>query len=103
MGGIARWKILLLVAVFGLAAYYLWPTYKYYFVLTPEERVTAKELRSKIIHMGLDLQGGMHVVLEADLSQVPPDQAKDALDRVVEVLRNRVDQFGVSEPVIQKQ
>jgi protein-export membrane protein SecD len=103
MGGFERWKILLLVAVFVLAGWYLWPTYKYYFVLTPEERLTAKDLRAKIIHLGLDLQGGMHVVLEADLSQVPPDQAKDALDRVVEVLRNRVDQFGVSEPVIQKQ
>jgi protein-export membrane protein SecD len=103
MGGIARWKLILVVGVFALAAYYLWPTYQYYYRMTPEERRNAKELRGKIIHMGLDLQGGMHVVLEADLSQVPPEQAKDALDRVVEILRNRVDQFGVSEPVIQKQ
>jgi protein-export membrane protein SecD len=103
MGGIARWKLILVLAVFGLGAYYLYPTYKYYFVLSPEERATAADLRGKIIHLGLDLQGGMHVILEADLSQVPPDQAKDAIDRVVEILRNRVDQFGVSEPVIQKQ
>jgi protein-export membrane protein SecD len=98
----ARWKLILVIGVFALAGYYLWPTYKYY-KLPVAERAAAKDLQKKIIHMGLDLQGGMHVVLEADLSQVPPDQAKDALDRVVEILRNRVDQFGVSEPVIQKQ
>jgi len=102
MSGIARWKLILVIGVFALAGYYLWPTYKYY-RMPPAERALAKDLQKKIIHMGLDLQGGMHVVLEADLSQVPPDQAKDALDRVVEILRNRVDQFGVSEPVIQKQ
>jgi len=102
MSGIARWKLILVIGVFALAGYYLWPTYKYY-KLPPAERAAAKELQKKIIHMGLDLQGGMHVVLAADLSQVPKEQAKDALDRVVEILRNRVDQFGVSEPVIQKQ
>jgi SecD/SecF fusion protein len=99
MSGIARWKLILVIGVFALAGYYLWPTYKYY-RMPVAERAAAKDLQKKIIHMGLDLQGGMHVVLEADLSQVPPDQAKDALDRVVEILRNRVDQFGVSEPVI---
>lgn len=103
MGGIARWKLILVLAVFGLSAYYLYPTYRYYFMLSAEQRDADRDLRGKIIHLGLDLQGGMHVILEADLSQVPPEEAKDALDRVVEILRNRVDQFGVSEPVIQKQ
>jgi protein-export membrane protein SecD len=103
MGGTTRWKLILVLVVIAMAGYYLWPSYQYYFQMTPEERATAKDLRSKIIHLGLDLQGGMHVILEADLSQVDEDQAADALDRVVEVLRNRVDQFGVSEPVIQKQ
>lgn len=103
MGRISRWKVILLVAVFGLGGYYLWPTYQYYFLLSPDERAAARDIRSKIIHLGLDLQGGMHVILEPDLSQVPPEEAKDAIDRVVEILRNRVDQYGVSEPVIQKQ
>jgi protein-export membrane protein SecD len=103
MGGIARWKLILVLGIFALGAYYLYPTYRYYYGLSPEARAAARDLRAKIIHLGLDLQGGMHVILEADLSQVAPDQAGDALDRVVEILRNRVDQFGVSEPVIQKQ
>jgi protein-export membrane protein SecD len=103
MGATTRWKLILVIAVFAIGAYYLWPTYNYYFRMTPEERLGAKDVRAKIIHLGLDLLGGMHVVLEADLAQVPADQAADALDRVVEILRNRVDQFGVAEPVIQKQ
>ncbi len=103
MSATTRWKLILVIAVFAIAGYYLWPTYNYYFRMTPEEQLVAKDVRGKIIHLGLDLLGGMHVVLEADLSQVPADQAGDALDRVVEILRNRVDQFGVAEPVIQKQ
>ncbi len=103
MGATTRWKLILVIAVFAIGAYYLWPTYNYYFRMTPEQQFAAKDVRGKIIHLGLDLLGGMHVVLEADLTQVPKDQAADALDRVVEILRNRVDQFGVAEPVIQKQ
>jgi protein-export membrane protein SecD len=103
MGGTTRWKVILVAAVFAIAAYYIWPSYRYYFLLTPEQRAANSELRSKIMHLGLDLQGGMHVILEPDLSQVPAAEAGDAIDRVVEILRNRVDQYGVSEPVIQKQ
>ncbi|MFQ5906768.1 MAG: protein translocase subunit SecD, partial [bacterium] len=45
----------------------------------------------------------MHLVLEVDKSKLPPDEAKDATERALEVLRNRIDQFGVFEPTIQKQ
>ncbi len=52
--------------------------------------------------LGLDLQGGLEVILKA----VPPEgralQAKD-LDRSVEIIRNRVDKIGVAEPAITKQ
>ena len=51
---------------------------------------------------GLDLQGGMHLALELDQSkQVSADPKKD-LDLALTVLRKRIDEFGVSEPVIQK-
>ncbi|MBT4715030.1 MAG: protein translocase subunit SecD, partial [Candidatus Marinimicrobia bacterium] len=122
--------------------------------------------RKNIIHQGLDLQGGMHVVLEVDLEELIKTRvedgdaeidalisssleeaqsndvgffstfaanvnatnirlaryfpvyekgpnadvldaleadAKDAVDRAEEIIRNRVDQFGVSEPTIQRQ
>ncbi len=54
------------------------------------------------INLGLDLQGGSHVILECvDTPNAPVDN--DAVNRVLEIIRNRIDQLGVSEPVIQRQ
>ncbi|MFN8188236.1 MAG: protein translocase subunit SecD [Gaiellales bacterium] len=52
--------------------------------------------------LGLDLQGGVEIVLEA---QAPAGEeiTKDALDRSVSIIRNRVDRIGVSEPEIRTQ
>ncbi len=51
---------------------------------------------------GLDLQGGMHLALELDLSQGTVADQSDALDQAIRVIRNRIDEFGVAEPVVQK-
>ena len=54
------------------------------------------------INLGLDLQGGVHVVLEAvDTPEAPVKP--DSIDRVKAVIENRVNQTGVKEPVIQKE
>lgn len=51
---------------------------------------------------GLDLVGGIHMALEIDESKVSvPDKAA-ALTNALTVLRNRVDEFGVAEPVVQQ-
>ncbi len=55
---------------------------------------------SRAIRKGLDLEGGMYIVLEIDVEGLTDTEAKDAMERVTEILRNRVDQFGVSEPDI---
>jgi len=55
---------------------------------------------SKAIRRGLDLEGGIYMVLEVDQTDMDPTQAKDALLRVKEILVNRIDRFGVSEPEI---
>ncbi len=46
----------------------------------------------------------MHLVLELDRDQVDMEEkdVKDAIDRTLEIIRNRVDQFGVAEPLIQR-
>jgi SecD/SecF fusion protein len=52
--------------------------------------------------LGLDLQGGLEVVLKA----VPPKGHKltsEDLDRSINIMRNRIDKLGVSEPEIRKQ
>ena len=57
----------------------------------------------KRINLGLDLQGGMHLLLKVDTSKLSGKAQEDAADRAVEVIRNRIDQFGVRETSIQKQ
>jgi preprotein translocase subunit SecD len=51
---------------------------------------------------GLDLQGGMHLTLEVDESRQAVADKSEALDRALKVIRQRIDEFGVSEPVVQK-
>ncbi len=54
------------------------------------------------INLGLDLQGGTHLVLElVDAPEAPVDE--EAVQAVLHILRQRVDGFGVQEPVIQRQ
>jgi preprotein translocase subunit SecD len=59
-------------------------------------------LRRVPLKRGLDLQGGMHLALEVDESRQAVTDKSDALDRALKVVRTRIDQFGVSEPVVQK-
>ena len=47
--------------------------------------------------LGLDLQGGVHLVYET----VDPNPTLEQLEGVVQIIRTRVDQFGVAEPLIQ--
>lgn len=51
--------------------------------------------------LGLDLQGGTHLVYETDMSQIPPGERGEALQGVRDVIERRVNAFGVSEPVVQ--
>jgi preprotein translocase subunit SecD len=64
------------------------------FVLDTIKRVPLKR--------GLDLQGGMHLTLEVDDSKQAPTNVSDALDRALTVIRTRIDEFGVAEPIVQK-
>src|SRR5512135_3766232 len=61
-----------------------------------------KEEKKVPLKYGLDLQGGMHLALELDQSkQVSTDPKRD-IDLALTVLRKRIDEFGVTEPLIQK-
>ena len=164
-------KLALVIAVIALALYGLLPTIKYYSMSTEdrlkktEEKDPAfAELKTKILNLGLDLQGGMHLVVEIDvkkfllrsakktddiLEKASSEAEKDDLtpvktlrnylkanntslvdyygvlnnnqlntddlleplltenldksvERALEIIRNRIDQFGVAEPTIQK-
>ena len=105
-----NWKPLLIVALIAAAMYYLLPSIKFY-GMNDEERAAMDlkapeqliDLHKRSLNLGLDLQGGIHLVLEVKTDGLEAEAAKDAVAQAQEVIRNRVDQFGVAEPTIQRQ
>ncbi|MCH8287886.1 MAG: protein translocase subunit SecD [Candidatus Marinimicrobia bacterium] len=156
-------RFVLIAAAITLAAYMLSPTVEYY-LTDPEQTEKREALQDRVLKLGLDLQGGIHVVMEVDIPKLVEnlasnksllyeafaasklrakdegidyldallleanerniklarhfieygienseiisalkDESEDAVNRALEVIRNRIDQFGVSEPTIQKQ
>jgi len=53
------------------------------------------------VHLGLDLQGGTHLVYQADTSNIPNEDKGSSIEGIRDVIERRVNMFGVSEPVIQ--
>lgn len=51
--------------------------------------------------LGLDLQGGAHLVYSADISTIAAADRADAMESVRDVIERRVNAFGVSEPLVQ--
>ena len=163
-------RYLIIGVILAWAIFALKPTWQYQNMTADEKEELRtsgdpEQIESRIIRQGLDLKGGMYIVLEADIptlmenlasmkddrlkgilatakeKSTSPDQdfftvfeqdvktdgiklsryyhqygaslddimlalkeeADDAINRVLEILQNRVDQFGVSEPTIQKQ
>jgi len=166
-------KFIIILLILAGALFLLYPTYQFNSMddkAKDELRVNNQKeffaLKEKTINLGLDLQGGMYVILEVDIKELLDElaknktqeftdalnetaqaveeddldfisvfsekltekglniarfyysaerrdegevlsflrtQSKEAVQRSLEILRNRVDQFGVSEPIIQKQ
>lgn len=55
------------------------------------------------MRLGLDLKGGIHMVYQADLSQVNAADRGAAIDSTIAVIERRINALGVTEPIIQKQ
>jgi preprotein translocase subunit SecD len=97
-----RSRLLLIAALVVASVYFLFPR-----SITLRERGPNGVMRDTVVtrvplKRGLDLQGGMHLALELDQSkQVSADPKKD-LDLALTVLRKRIDEFGVEEPLVQK-
>ncbi|MDR1742089.1 MAG: protein translocase subunit SecD [Synergistaceae bacterium] len=77
-----RLRLWIVAVVVLAAAVYVWP------------------IEGKV-NLGLDLKGGAHIVLQAREPDGKPVK-EEGIDRLLAVLRNRVDQYGVAEPIIQK-
>lgn len=94
-----RGRLIVIVLLLGVAGGFL---YDHYHSSCGQDAPASCVKRP--LKLGLDLQGGMHLVLEVD----DPDgtmsaEAKaDMIDRVDQVIRTRIDEFGVEEPLIQQ-
>src|SRR5213082_1937726 len=64
-------------------------------------RLRDTTVRRLPINLGLDLQGGIHLALEADQRKGPVPDCADAIQRAERVVRSRIDEFGTTEPVVQ--
>ena len=103
-------KLVLILALITAAVYYLLPSVEFYSMTNdgleamglkaPEQLA---DLKNRSLNLGLDLQGGIHLVLEVKTEGMEQQEAQDAVAQAQEVIRNRVDQFGVAEPTIQRQ
>ena len=77
-----RVRLIVILAALGISAFFLF---------------------SEGLKLGLDLQGGTHLVLEIDDpgETLTPERRADAILRAERIIRRRVDQYGVEEPLIQ--
>jgi len=65
-----------------------------------DEIFALKELQNNAVKLGLDLSGGLSIILQVGRTLLPNDDPVDAMNRALEVLNSRIDRFGLTEPVI---
>jgi len=87
----------------ALSIWALWPRPVITSREMPDGSIIADTTRPINLKRGLDLQGGIHLALELDESGGPVANKTDAIDRALKVIRTRVDEFGVAEPLVQKE
>ncbi len=105
-----RWRLGLTLVLILVACGAFWNTFELW-TMSDEDKARMQEekpgelleLQQNAIRLGLDLQGGIHVVLRVKTEELDEATATGAIDRAIQIIRNRVDGLGVAEPVIQKQ
>ncbi len=98
-----RNRILIILGMVAVAIFYLFPR-----TVTVRERnvdgvMVDAEVTRVPLKRGLDLQGGMHLALELDQSERVSADPEADIELALTILRKRIDEFGVSEPLVQKQ
>lgn len=101
-----HWKIGSVLGLLILSFWLLYPTVEWY-TKTQGERAKLEAVRmrpKRILNLGLDLRGGTHLLLELDVAKLgKKEQLNDAMARAIEIIRNRIDQYGVGETPISRQ
>jgi preprotein translocase subunit SecD len=100
-------RLIFIIILFLLAAFVVWPQKPGNYipggdVLPGNPGIHFANFDRQGAKLGLDLQGGTQLTLQADLSQVPADQQSSAMQGVLNVIERRINAYGVSEPEIQQ-
>jgi preprotein translocase subunit SecD len=94
----ARWDVKTVLAAFPSKADVLTAIETKY----REEIFALKNLQKNAVQLGLDLSGGLSIILQVG-RPLSDDDPEDAMNRALEVLNGRIDRFGLTEPVIRRQ
>src|SRR5882724_10676606 len=103
------WKVIIVLAVVVGSCWYLYPNAVWYSMPLPERQEQAKRknpLAEKVIPLGLDLQGGVHLVYQLDTSKLPDvsdETVTKAIDQNITVVSNRIDALGVANAIVTRQ
>lgn len=99
-----KWIVIIVVLLGSLALIY--PNYRWY-SKPSAERVKLEamgERPARMLNLGLDLRGGSSLLLELDVSKLDNrEPLNEAMARAIEIIRNRIDQYGVGETLITRQ
>lgn len=99
-----KWGLILLILLGSV--YFIYPNYKWYSKPIAERETldTLGERPKRMLNLGLDLRGGSSLLLELDVSKLSnKEPLNEAMARAIEIIRNRIDQYGVAETSITKQ
>ncbi len=97
-----RSRLITIGILIALSIWALVPTNTTLRVRDPDTgRMKDTTVRRVPINLGLDLQGGIHLALEVDQSKGPVPDPAEAIRRAERVVRTRIDEFHVTEPVVQ--
>jgi preprotein translocase subunit SecD len=102
MFGTLRNRLFVILGLVALCVFYLVPR-----EVTVRERDASGRMRDTTmkrvpLKQGLDLRGGVYLALELDQSKRVSANPAEDIERALQVLRKRVDEFGVEEHIIQK-
>src|SRR5918997_4142323 len=98
-----RTRLLVILGLVALSIFYLIPRDVPLRERDPETGIIRDTVVKRVpLKRGLDLQGGMHLALELDQSKRVSADPKRDLQLALTVLRKRIDEFGVAEPLIQQ-
>ncbi len=105
-----NWRVIVTAVLFLAACYAFWGTFSLW-TMSDADKAALQEkdpgallqMQQKAIRLGLDLQGGIHVVLKVHNEGKDAAAKADDVEQAIQVIRTRIDGLGVAEPVIVKQ